>query len=324
MPRVSIVTALYNHRPFLAERVRSILHQTFGDLEWIVVDDCSTDGSYEEITRLTERDARVKVLRNETNLGHMLTNQRGLDRAEGAYVYRVDSDDSCDRRFLEVMTGVLDANPASGFAYCRSLRMDVRNGTWGGFPRQSGRYIKAPEAFPEFVLDYPIRAPSLVFRRRQLEHVGGFDRRPPGMTGEWHADWHLALRMALVTDLVFHPEPLAYHRTHASNLSRDMRLTLNNFPLLDDIFDHLPEACRRYDALRPEAYRRVARRIYADLRILREVGSDDAEFNRGMALIEKYVPGIEPPPGRTLLRDAMRSAASAAIKLATYRRRRSD
>ncbi|HKX08458.1 MAG TPA: glycosyltransferase family 2 protein [Stellaceae bacterium] len=318
MPLVSVVTALYNHKPFLAERVRSILGQTLRDFEWIVVDDCSTDGSYDEIQRLTAADTRVRVLRNERNRGHMVTNQRGLDEARGTYVYRVDSDDSCDGRFLEAMTRLLAAHTDAGLAYCRSLRMDARNGVWGGFPRRPGRYWRAPEAFSELALNYTIRAPSILFRRDKLEEVGGFDCRPSGMTSEWHADWHLSLRLALSSGLVFHPEALAYHRTHGTNLSRDAELMLNNFALLEDVFDRLPPSCAHLAAFRAGAYRNVANGIHSATQSFPAEGLH-AELQRASALIARYVPGFVPEePSR--LRRLADTAALAAVKRLTYRR----
>ena len=318
MPLVSIVTALFNHRPFLAERVRSILRQTLRDFEWIIVDDCSTDGSYEEMRRLTAADARVAVLRNDRNSGHMRANQRGLDQARGTYVYRVDSDDSCDVRFLETMSGLLATDPAAGFAYCRSLRMDAHNGIWGGFPRRSGCTIKVPDAFPDLAQAYSIRAPSLLLRREALEAVGGFDRRPAGMTTEWHADWHLSLRMSLVCDLIFHPEPLAYHRTHGSNLSRDTQLMLNNFALLEDVFDNLPARWRYLDAFRPTAYQNVANGIYWAVRHF-PMPKQQREYDQAMALIARHVPGFR-PSSRSMARRMAERAAGALIKRFTYRR----
>jgi len=316
-PRVSIATGLYNHRPFLAERARSILTQTLADFEWIVVDDCSTDGSYEEISRLTAGDRRVRVLRNDGNQGFMRANQRAIDQGRGTFLYRADSDDSCDRRFLETMVGILDAHPRAGFAYCRGLRMDAENGIWGGIPVRRARYIKAPDAFPELALNYQIRAPSILFRRDKVMQVGGFDQRPSTLLGEWHADWHLSLRMALTYDLTFHPEPLAYHRTHSTNLSGASRLTINNFALLEDVFDRLPDAHRHYDALRPRAYRAVADRLYSSISGPR--AAHGSEFAEAVSVIAKYIPGYTPPPPAPIKR-ALQGFTAAATKLLTYRK----
>src|SRR5262249_49125649 len=198
------------------------------------------------------------------------------------------------------------------------LRMDTKNGVWGGLPVQHARYVEAPNAFPELALNYQIRAPSILFRRDRVERVGGFDRRPVTLVGEWHADWHPSLRLALVSGLAFHPESLAYHRTHTTNLSGAPGLTLNNLALLKDVFDHLPDACRRYDSLRGEAYRAAADRLYPSVMRLRG-GADEAEFADAISEIKKYLPDYTPPKAAPI-RGAILGGAVAAIKLLTYRK----
>ena len=198
--------------------------------------------------------------------------------------------------------------------------MDTKNGVWGGLPMRHARYVEAPNAFPELALNYQIRAPCILFRRDKVVEVGGFDRRPAALVGEWHADWHLSLRMALASDLAFHPEPLAYHRTHTTNLSGAPGLTLNNFALLEDVFDHLPEACRRYEALRGAAYRAAADRLYPSIMRLRD-SAHEAEFAHAISVIRKYVRDYTPPKPAPI-RSALLGAAVAAIKLLTYRKLR--
>ena len=110
-PKVSVVTAMYNHKPYLRRRVDSILNQTFQDWEWIIVDDCSLDGSFEFAQELTRHDSRITVLQNDTNCHIAQTNQRGIDLACGEFLYRTDSDDYCADTFLERMCAVLDQNP---------------------------------------------------------------------------------------------------------------------------------------------------------------------------------------------------------------------
>jgi glycosyltransferase involved in cell wall biosynthesis len=319
MPLVSVVTSLYNHRPFLPERVRSILGQTLSDIEWIIVDDCSTDGSFDEIRTLTRSDARVRLLRNSSNQGHIRTNQRGLDEASGEFVYRVDSDDSCDPTFLRKMTDVMNAHPAAGLAYCRSLRMDAKGGIWGGIPKKPGFLLTAPDGFARLALNYDIRSPSLLFRREVLERVGGFLCLPAGMTTEWHADWHLALRVTMVSDMVFHPEALAYHRMHHSNLSRDRVLAINNLRLIDDIFSKLPPECRQHAGLRREALRRVAAGVYRG--VTEHPGAAAAELQETLGVIRSYVPDFTPPQ-RAGMREFLDRLLHGGVKLATYRQLR--
>lgn len=314
MPRVSVATALYNHQPFLAERARSILDQSMGDFEWIIVDDCSTDDSYAEMRRLTGHDRRVSLTRNSENLGFTRTVQRCLDGAAGKYVYLADSDDSCDLRFLEVMSGLMEANPAVGFAHCRGLRMDERNGVWGGIPRRRERYLRAPEAFAELVLDYTIRQPTLLFRGDKIREVGGFARLPLKGT----SDWYLVLRIALIADVIFCPLPLAYHRTHADNMSGKPAVGLENFMLLEDVFDHLPSSSRHLEGLRQPAYRAAAAQMRPSIERLRELGMAE-DYRAALETMRKYVPAFETLPQRKG-RHAVRSLAHAVVKLLTYRK----
>ena len=313
MPRVSIITALYNHAPFLAERVRSILRQSMTDFEWIAIDDCSPDDSYAVMLGLTEHDARVKLRRNPANLGFTRTVQRGLDEASGDFVYIADSDDSCDLRFLAVMSRILDANPAAGFAYCRGLRMDVRNGIWGGFPKQKARYFKAPKAFPQLALGYHIRQPTLLYRRAAIERVGGFAH--PRINA--NSDWYLALRLALHTDVVFHPQPLGYHRTHGSNMSGNPANGLENFILLEDVFAHLPDPLRHFQSLRQPAYRAAAIRMRASIELLRKRGPE-REYREIAAAVQTYVPEFDALPESKVRRRALQFA-HWLVKLLTYR-----
>ena len=69
MPKVSIVTPSYNHARFLPDRANSILGQTFQDFEWIIIDDCYTDGSQDVLHNLVGDDRRVTLLFHSQNMG---------------------------------------------------------------------------------------------------------------------------------------------------------------------------------------------------------------------------------------------------------------
>jgi succinoglycan biosynthesis protein ExoO len=92
-PLVSVVTANFNGAPFLAEAVRSVLGQTLGDLELIVVDDRSTDDSLAVIERAAGGDARVRVLVQPQNGGPGAARNAALDAARGRWIAVFDSDD---------------------------------------------------------------------------------------------------------------------------------------------------------------------------------------------------------------------------------------
>ena len=119
-PKVSVIVPNYNHAPYLRERFESILTQTYKDFELLILDDGSTDDSYQIIARY-ERRARVRVLVNSTNSGSAFSQWNlGISLASGEYVWIAESDDSADPHFLETVVPLLDENPSLGLAYCQS------------------------------------------------------------------------------------------------------------------------------------------------------------------------------------------------------------
>lgn len=92
-PKISVVMAIYNSMPALKESVGSIQLQTFGDFEFIIVDDCSTDGSYAYLQGCTEADKRIKLYRNNSNVGLTRSLSRAMQYVKTPLVARIDADD---------------------------------------------------------------------------------------------------------------------------------------------------------------------------------------------------------------------------------------
>ncbi|MBV5326811.1 MAG: glycosyltransferase family 2 protein [Chlorobium sp.] len=90
-PKVSIVMPVYNALPYLDEAIRSIFAQTYKNWELIIVDDASTDGSWEFVNRI--RDPRVRLFRNEINMRGAFTTNKAIDLATGEYIAKMDADD---------------------------------------------------------------------------------------------------------------------------------------------------------------------------------------------------------------------------------------
>jgi glycosyltransferase involved in cell wall biosynthesis len=91
--RVSVVVPVYNAAPYLARCVESVLAQTLGDIEVVIVDDGSTDRSRDVAERYARQDKRIRVLRHPQNLGLHLARISGASASSGEYVGYVDSDD---------------------------------------------------------------------------------------------------------------------------------------------------------------------------------------------------------------------------------------
>lgn len=92
-PLISIITPNYNCARFIAQTIESVLAQTYTNWEMLIVDDCSTDGSYEIAREYAEKDSRIKVFRNEKNSGAAVSRNRAIEASSGEYVAFLDSDD---------------------------------------------------------------------------------------------------------------------------------------------------------------------------------------------------------------------------------------
>lgn len=101
MAQASIITPAYNSKDTFFQTYKSVLAQTFSNWEWIIVDDCSTDGSYEEIKDLAKNDSRIIVLQTTKNAGTSVARNIGLKQSKGRYITFLDSDDLLDSNYLE-------------------------------------------------------------------------------------------------------------------------------------------------------------------------------------------------------------------------------
>jgi glycosyltransferase involved in cell wall biosynthesis len=110
MVLVSVIMPSYNHAQYISEAIDSVLEQNIRDIELIIIDDCSRDNSKEIILNYKKKDARIRTIFHEENLGIAKTYNDGLDAAEGKYVAILDSDDVWRKNKLEKQLSILHAN----------------------------------------------------------------------------------------------------------------------------------------------------------------------------------------------------------------------
>lgn len=110
-PKVSVIVPAYNVEGYIEDTINSILVQTLSDIEVVVIDDGSTDGTFSILSRIKDRDSRLKIL-SRSNTGVSGARNDGLDLASGEYVCFVDSDDLIANNMLEVMYTALKQSDA--------------------------------------------------------------------------------------------------------------------------------------------------------------------------------------------------------------------
>lgn len=113
---VSIITPVYNCKAFLPEAARSVMEQTWGNWEWIIVDDGSVDGSFDLARSLEEQDSRIRMARLESNMGPATARNRAIDMAKGRFIAFLDCDDLWKPEKLEKQVGFMLGGEI-GFSY---------------------------------------------------------------------------------------------------------------------------------------------------------------------------------------------------------------
>ena len=113
-PKVSVLMPVYNAAPFLGEAIETVLTQTFGDFEFIIVDDGSTDGSSDLVHSYAGQDARIHPIYQEHNQGIVKVLNIGLDACTGDFVARMDADDVALPDRLALQLQGLAKNPKLG------------------------------------------------------------------------------------------------------------------------------------------------------------------------------------------------------------------
>ncbi|MCQ2070582.1 MAG: glycosyltransferase, partial [archaeon] len=93
-PILSVVVSVYDNLPYLRDTMESVLSQDLEGMEVIVIDDVSTDGSYEYVSELAEKDGRIRLYRHDVNKGVHFSRLEGMEHATGKYLWFVDGDDT--------------------------------------------------------------------------------------------------------------------------------------------------------------------------------------------------------------------------------------
>lgn len=266
-PTVSVVMANYNGEPFLQDAVASILTQTFEDFEFIVVDDCSTDGGYDYLSSLD--DARMVILRNEKNLGQTASLNIGLRHARGEFIARMDSDDvSLPARF-ERQVAYLRSHADIDILGAQATVIDADGRT----VRRTDLPTDSKSVWAYSILEAPFVHPTVMIRAAVFRDTHNlFDE------GVINQDFDLWSRLLPTRKGANLPDVLLYYRVHGDNMTIQRAE-----PILDSTVNII---CRRLDTegisdwLRRETIVDFYRYLFADRRDADRLGVDRLAISR--------------------------------------------
>lgn len=310
-PTVSVVIPHYNYGRYLPVAVRSVVEQPGVDLEVIIVDDASNDGSLEVARAIAMSDDRVTLVEHRENLRHIATYNDGVRRAQGKYVVLLSADDALGPGSLARATALMEANPEVGLVYGHIETFS------GEIPRkptstESSWTVWRGEEWLSVVCRRgrnPLTNPEVVMRRDVLATIGGYDARFPHT-----ADLYMWLRAAARADVGRINGPVqAFYRAHESNMhSIQFGGLLDDYKAVRTTFDAFFDAdgylVRQEQRLRRNAHRAVSREALRRAALLHDPVDEDVE-----ALLQ-FAEDTDPTNSftRYFYRTALRTSMTAA------------
>jgi len=230
---VSVIIPAYNRVKYIQQTVDSVLGQTFNSVELIVVDDGSTDGTYE---LLREYDSKLMLLTHpgRENRGQSAAINLGIKFASGKYLAILDSDDFWAPNKLEIMIPFLEKNPDVGLVYSNGYGVSAAGDILYEFLPRNHQETNDPN---RVLLDcYTLLPNNSVVRKDVINKVGIFEE-----TFRAAQDHDMLIRLAENTKFAFLPEFLFYYRRHSDSIS-----ATNAFSRWRNGFEILKRAKARY------------------------------------------------------------------------------
>jgi len=200
---------VYNAEKFLPETIESVLGQTFGDFEFILVNDGSKDASLEVLQKYAEKDQRIRVVSRE-NRGIVATRNEALSLANGEFVAILDADDVCAPQRLEKQVAYLRQNPDCVAVGCRVMMIDPE-----GRPIRPWCLEQTHDEIDRAHLEH--RGPAILHSAALIRrgHLAALGYRKET---EMIEDLDIFLRLAERGRLANLPEVLVYYRQHPKSI----------------------------------------------------------------------------------------------------------
>ncbi|OGH66454.1 MAG: hypothetical protein A3B90_00390 [Candidatus Magasanikbacteria bacterium RIFCSPHIGHO2_02_FULL_41_13] len=207
---ISVLMPVYNGDVFLRSALESILAQSFSDFEYIIIDDASTDKTADILEEYAAKDTRIRIFRNERNLGLTASLNLGISHCRGKYIARMDADDVAEAERFMSQYWFMEEHPdlvASGTA----VRVIDEDGKLLG---EKTLALTHEDIKRKMLFNNQFIHSTLFFRTDVLKSCGGYDEK-----FKKSQDYELMLRLSARYPLVNLREKLLKFRLHGDSLS---------------------------------------------------------------------------------------------------------
>ncbi len=206
LPKLSVIVPTYKGARFIGETLASILGQTFSDLEVLVIDDASPDNTVDVVSAI--KDSRIRLIRNESNLGVAHTRNKAAALARGQYITPHDQDDLSEPTRFEKQIALLEANPTINVVGSWVRTFGDSDEVWQ-YP------VHVEDLKCRFLFGCEIAHTSAVVRASAVPVLSNLYDPDVALC----SDYELFSRMSLIGGVANIPEPLVRYRRHKDALS---------------------------------------------------------------------------------------------------------
>lgn len=194
MAKISVLIPAFNAQAYIKRAIQSVLAQTYSDWELIILDDCSLDMTFMICQEISLTDTRIKLFRNEHNLGMMANWNKGLGLCHSEYFVKLDADDWWHNRMLEKCVMVMNESKDIGITFCKYDLVNAQNeilprlgNNLPDFAREQsfyGAYL-VTQGIYKMLSENVFRQGIGLVRRGIFDEIGGFTLHDSGDVEMW-------------------------------------------------------------------------------------------------------------------------------------------
>jgi glycosyltransferase involved in cell wall biosynthesis len=243
LPLVSIVFTSYNHKEYLKQALDSLLCQTYQNIEIIIIDDCSTDGSQEILKQYEQNDKIHLHLKQQNSGSYVNASNYGATFAKGEYLIFAQCDDYAEPEQIKLLSNVLNDYPEVGVVYSKSLLVD-----------ENGKFISDDFAIREKKFKDVVAKESIISGNifRELLTVScvipnlsaAMIRRDMydkinGLSNKYYmaSDWCFWLELSEITNFLYLSQPLNNFRQHSTTIRSKTKI-VNHLKEIFNVFQN--------------------------------------------------------------------------------------
>lgn len=205
-PNISVAIATYNGEKYIKEQLDSILAQTHPVDEIIIVDDCSSDETWKILIEYVANNSKIKIFRNETNLGGTKSFEKAIHACSGDYIALADQDDVWLIEKIAILLNQIGDNwLIYSDAFVVDAALNVTHHSYTALkPNLSGDFVK-------YLIMNDVTGCTVLFSRQLIEKCF------PIPSGYYVHDHYLALMASFFNKISYCDKPLIYYRQHSGN-----------------------------------------------------------------------------------------------------------